>query len=144
MFRRLYHIANTLVRSVLVCDNYSFRSVDNNPWLFRLVTRSSLSDVRIELTSPARKSRCFTLKLTRLFSIWGSNPRPSAHKTDALPTELTEMCFFFGCVYPHRFLFMRTGRPSQRPGLRWNHSHRYSYPQPKHPRSNPRVAETSK
>ena len=26
-----------------------------------------------------------------VFSIWGSNPRPSAHKTDALPTELTEI-----------------------------------------------------
>ena len=26
-----------------------------------------------------------------MFSIWGSNPRPSAHKTDALPTELIEM-----------------------------------------------------
>ena len=24
------------------------------------------------------------------FSVWGLNPRPSAHKTDALPTELTE------------------------------------------------------
>ena len=34
--------------------------------LFSLVTLSSLSDVRVELTSPARKSRCFTLKLTRL------------------------------------------------------------------------------
>ena len=22
--------------------------------------------------------------------MWGSNPRPSAHKTDALPTELNE------------------------------------------------------
>ena len=27
----------------------------------------------------------------RLFSRWGLNPRPSAHKTDALPTELHEM-----------------------------------------------------
>ena len=47
--------------------------------------------MRVELTSPTRKGRCFTLKLTRLFSSWGSNPRPSAHKTDALPTELHEM-----------------------------------------------------
>ena len=54
-------------------------------------TNWDVSDVRVELTSPASKSRCFTLKLTRLFSRWGSNPRPSAHKTDALPTELHEM-----------------------------------------------------
>ena len=47
--------------------------------------------MRIELISPSRKGRCFTIKLIRLFSVWGSNPRPSAHKTDALPTELTEM-----------------------------------------------------
>ena len=34
----------------------------NCPWLFILVTRSSLSDVRIELTSSIRKDRCFNHK----------------------------------------------------------------------------------
>ena len=68
-----------------------------------------ISDVRIEPTSPSRKGRCFTTKLIRLFSIGGSNPRPSAHKTDALPTELTErekiwlspflFVFVFFCFY---------------------------------------------
>lgn len=63
-------------------------------WPLRVILPISvlpISDVRIELTSPSRKGRCFTIKLIRLFSVWGSNPRPSAHKTDALPTELTEM-----------------------------------------------------
>ena len=50
-----------------------------------------ISDVRVELTSPARKGRCFTLKLTRLFSVRDLNPRPIVNKTIALPTELTEM-----------------------------------------------------
>ena len=80
---------------MLVCDYIQLSIVRNNPWLFRLVTRSSLSDVRFELTSPSRKGRCFTIKLTRLFSVRDLNPRPIVNKTIALPTELTEMLFLY-------------------------------------------------
>tara|TARA_Y100000813_G_C24161248_1_gene352193 strand:+ start:2730 stop:3020 length:291 start_codon:yes stop_codon:yes gene_type:complete len=62
-----------------------------------------ISDVRVELTSPSRKGWCFTKKLIRLFSIGGSNPRPSAHKTDALPTELTERKIWLS---PFLFVFI--------------------------------------
>lgn len=30
--------------------------------------------------------------LTKKWTQGGSNPRPSAHKTDALPTELRDLC----------------------------------------------------
>ena len=33
------------------------------------------------------------LLMRKLYSLWGSNPRPMAHKTIALTTELREPCY---------------------------------------------------
>ena len=43
-------------------------------WTILISVVKLLSDVRIELTSPVRKDRCFAIKLTRLFPSPGLEP----------------------------------------------------------------------
>ena len=44
----------------------------------------------------------------RKYSLWGSNPRPMAHKTIALTTELRELSIYGRVLAPHQ-----KGAPSQ-------------------------------
>ena len=51
------------------------------------------------------------------FSVWGLNPRPSAHKTDALPTELTEMMARVGFEPTKHYATELESAPFDRSGI---------------------------
>jgi hypothetical protein len=44
------------------------------------------------LRRPSTTTICTDLATLAMYSLWGSNPRPMAHKTIALTTELREHC----------------------------------------------------